>query len=399
MRLAHSAIRVAALCALTVLCVVRGASAASMQADARAVGILTGSEEPEEPVWVQREIRAMGTRLRIRVEALDRAAGIRATEAAFDTVRSVESLLSTWHGDTELSRLNGAPVGQAVSLSPGLARILEEVRVWSRETRGAFEPVVGALVDAWDLRGQGRHPSPETLARAVAATGPRALTLSSKGATAVRRDSLAWIDAGAFGKGHALRKASRALKQAGITRGILDFGGQIVTLGRPSSAVDGASGESWRVSVAHPSRRNRPVTDLALEGRASVSTTGGSERFVAPEGRRLSHVIDPRSGRPIRPWGSVTVVATDPLVADLASTALFVLGPDEALAWAADREDLAVLVLTASEGSGAEEGRTGPSPVRARWTPALEAYLVDGTVRTGGSAPASPADRRPAGPR
>lgn len=340
----------------------------------------------------------MGTRLRIRVAASDRGAGIRATERAFDAVRSAESLLSTWRVDTELGRLNRAPVGDPVVVSRELTRLLEEARRWARQTGGAFEPVVGALVEAWGLRGAGHNPSDEALARAVAATGPGALSLNGERGTAVRADSLAWIDAGAFGKGYALRRARRALKRAGISHAVLDFGGQILTLGRPSPDGDDPTGGAWTIPVAHPDRRSHPVVALTVPGGKSVSTTSGSERFVAPEGRVLSHVIDPRSGRPVRPWGSVTVVAEDPMVADLISTALFVLGPDEALAWAGDREDVAVLVLAATEDPAGQGDQSDPPAVRARWTPAMEPHLVGGSVSTSDGRPVSQADGRPAGP-
>ena len=91
-------------------------------------------------------------------------------------------------------------------------------------------------------------------------------------------------------------------------------------------------------------------------------------------GRRYGHIFDPRTGRPVPAWGSVTVVARDPLLADILSTALLVLGPEAALAWARERPEIGVLVL---EDHG---GR-----VRSRWSPGLEAFLVqDSTLVRGG---------------
>lgn len=307
----------------------------------------------------------MGTSLRIAVEAPSRAVGITSIEAAFSAVRATDDLLSTWRGDTELARLNRAPAGAPVPLSPALERTLRSVSRWSRLTRYAFDPAIGALVDAWDLRGAGRLPSGGELAGALARSGLRHFRWLEH---AVVRDSDGvWIDSGGFGKGAALAAARDSLLAHGITAATLDFGGQVLVLGRDRA------GRDWLVPVAHPARRDRPVALLRLRDR-SASTSSQSERFVEAGGRRLGHVLDPRSGRPVAPWGSVTVVAADPMLADILSTALLVLGPDQALAWGRDRRDVALLVLEERDGR-----------VRPRWTAALEPFLVrDSTLTRGG---------------
>ncbi|NIR42426.1 MAG: FAD:protein FMN transferase, partial [Gemmatimonadetes bacterium] len=90
-------------------------------------------------------------------------------------------------------------------------------------------------------------------------------------------------------------------------------------------------------------RRDLPAAKLRLAD-VSASTSGASERFVEVDGQRLGHVLDPRSGRPVAAWGSATAVAADPMVADLVSTAVFVLGPEAGLRWAESFDDIGVLV-------------------------------------------------------
>jgi len=106
------------------------------------------------------------------------------------------------------------------------------------------------------------------------------------------------------------------------------------------------------------------VATLLLRDR-SAATTGASERYVKIDGRRVGHVLDPRSGAPVPAWGSVTVVAADPLAADALSTALFVLGPEAGLAWAMRHDGVEALFLV-----------TGSEGVRARWTPGLDTLLT-----------------------
>jgi FAD:protein FMN transferase len=309
----------------------------------------------------------MGTTLRVGVYAPSRADGIVAIEAALKAVQLTDGLLSTWRDDSELARLNHTPPGRTAVVSPALAGVLAEVVRWRRATGQAFDPAIGALVDAWDTRGRGRVPTRDELARARKRSGPRAIQLSADGRGWRRTIAGAWLDSGGFGKGAALAAARDSLMAHGIGSALLDFGGQILALGADTA------GGSWSVPVAHPAHRVQPVARLALRDR-SASTSAQSERFVEVGGRRYGHIFDPRTGRPVPAWGSVTVVARDPQLADILSTALLVLGPEAALAWARARPDIGVLVL---------EDRDGR--VLPRWSPALEAFLVqDSTLVRGG---------------
>ena len=315
------------------------------------------------PVEVERTVAAMGTTLRGRALAPDRPSALAALEVAFDAVAAEEALLSTWREDTELARLNGAPAGEALRVDARLHGLLAEAWEVSEETGGAFDPAVGALVAAWDLRGEGRRPPPQELRAARAATGRDCFALGP-GRRVTPRCEGAWIDGGAFGKGSALRRARAALNEAGIAAALLDFGGQLVALGSPTGE------DGWPAAVAHPADRDRPVVRLALRDR-SAATTSSSERFVVIDGEPRGHVLDPRSGRPVPAWGSVTVVARDPLRADALSTGLFVMGPERAMGWAQGRDDAGVLVVEL-----ADDG-----DLVVCWNDAMEPYVRSTNLR------------------
>ena len=285
----------------------------------------------------------MGTLLRICVAAPNAEAGVSAIEAAFAEVRRVEAVLSSWRDDSELGRLNAADPGDPVRITAELFELLEETRRWSRLSGGAFDPAVGALIDAWDLRGTGRRPGAPELVRALALSGRNAFELDHESGTVIRRVAGSWITAGGFGKGAALRSAADVLRKQGIESALLDFGGQLESFGSPVGE------RGWRIGVAHPGRRLETVAVLRLDGR-SAATSAASERFIEIDGERYGHILDPRTGLPVPAWGSVTVLAEDAMVADLLSTALFVMGPEDGMKWAETFDNVGVLFLVHESG-------------------------------------------------
>jgi thiamine biosynthesis lipoprotein len=296
----------------------------------------------------------MGTELTLKLLAPDVATGQRVAETALAAVRHADDLLSTWRDGTELQRVNRAPAGAAVRLSPELAAILREVWGWWRNTDGTFDPGVGALVDAWGIRDTLRTPAPADLARARQQSGLRQFDFDSVHGTVTRRSAGAWMDSGGFGKGAALRSVERVLREARIRHALVDFGGQGLALG---SSPEAPEPRGWKIGVAHPVERLVAVRELVIRDR-SVSTSGQSEQ--------PGHLLDPRTGRPVPAWGSVTVVTEDPMVADILSTALFVMGPEAGPRWAEARQDVGALFLILRQGR-----------LDARWNPAMEPFLKE----------------------
>jgi FAD:protein FMN transferase len=267
-----------------------------------------------------RHLAVMGTAFALTVSAPTRARALDASEAAVRAVEAAERLLSTWRDDTPLARLNAAAPGAATPVGPELFALLKSVFEWEERTGGAFDPAVAPLVRAWGLRSGGRIPGAAELAAARRASDPSLFTFEESPLRVSRRDALAGIDEGAWGKGWALDQAAAALRTSGVTSFVLDLGGQVL-----------ASGDETGVAVAHPRDRARTVATLRLRD-ASASTSGNSERGLAVNGRGVGHILDPRTGEPAPDFGSVTVVANDGLTADVLSTAFFVLGAQDGLA-------------------------------------------------------------------
>ncbi|MGE5276730.1 MAG: FAD:protein FMN transferase [Acidobacteriota bacterium] len=263
----------------------------------------------------------MGTVLDVTVCLPRREEALRAAEKAVAEVARLENVLTTWREGGPLDRINRAPVGEPVAIDAELFALLREVFDWSARTAEAFDPSVLPLVRAWDLRGAGRIASEAELAAAREATGTDRFRLDAAGRTVARRDGRAGIDEGAWGKGYALDRAAEALRGAGVSDALLDLGGELLALGRSPE------GTAWTVSIADPRHRRRPVLRLSLPAGHAVSTSGDSERVRRVGGRAIGHLLDPRTGSPAADFGSASVICSSGLVADVLSTAFFVLGP------------------------------------------------------------------------
>ena len=279
---------------------------------ALAVGGAARAADPA-PARLERSVYSMGTVLNLEVEGPSADLLQSATEAAVREVERIEAACSTWRPTSSWSRLNQAR-GAEVQLDREWLELLSTVLSWTRRTEGAFDPVLGALLRAWGTRTGGRTPSANELAQARAASGAALLSLDPEHGVARLRNPEAALDEGGFLKGYALDRMARLLEVGGVRDALLDFGGQLLVLGRPRS-----------VALSAPEDRHRATLGFLLPP-GSLSSSGTSEH-----GR---HIIDPHSGLRSPAWGSVSVVAGDGLTADILSTALFVLGPDRGLVWA-----------------------------------------------------------------
>jgi thiamine biosynthesis lipoprotein len=265
----------------------------------------------------------MGTILSITVAGVPDAAAEAAVEAAFAEVDRLESILSDWRETSEVSRLNRAVGGEARAASPELLEVLQASLRWSERTGGAFDASVGPLTHLWRRAAEAElWPSAEEIEAARTRVGYRGI-----------------------GKGYALDRAAAVLEKAGVHSALLDFGGQLL-------ALDGPPGENaWTAGLRDPSRPAAVCATIGLV-RASISTSADYERGISIDGKRASHILDPRTGKPVEGLLGASVVCPSATDADALSTALFVMGPEVGRRFSEEQELLAWLV--ASDGRSFE---------------------------------------------
>lgn len=242
----------------------------------------------------------------------------RALHEAEAALRRTEARMSAHLERSELSRLNAAEAGVVVRLSADTMAVLEAARRFHGETDGAFDATCRPLVELWRDAGRaGRLPEPPALLQARGRSRWDLFELHGDGV--VKRAAGARIDLGGIAKGWGIDRAMEELERAGVRGAMVEVGGDLRVAGaRPDRSP-------WSVDVRHPFAEGMVATLRLTNG--AVATSGNYARFVTIDGRRYSHIVDPRSGWPAEATPSVTVVAPDALTADAWATALSVLGP------------------------------------------------------------------------
>lgn len=266
----------------------------------------------------------MGSEFRIACYAPSKKQAAGAITAAFDEVRRVDAFLSHYKPGSELSRVNRDAARGAVAISAEFAELLASCQRYTADSHGAFDIAVGALVDAWGFyKGQGSKPSRFELWWSRRSSGSRHVELDLAGRTIRFRRRGLRLDPGGFGKGYAVDRAVRVLRDYGIERALVSSGtSSVFALGSPPATPRG-----WPLDLRSPTAPQAAAETLVLRDEA-VSTSGSYEKFFEDGGKRYSHILDPRTGRPAEGIDSVSVVAARTLDTEAWSTALFVNGAD-----------------------------------------------------------------------
>lgn len=281
---------------------------------------------------VSAHLLAMGTVAAATFHGGDAARAEEGAEIVRAAFAEVEAGLSVFSPDSLVSRLNDG--GEALFPAPAEpadfspAKVVAAALAAASDTGGAFDPTVDPLMRLWGFRGGMRMaapPSDDEIAAAMEKVDWRSVSVSPAGDGFVRVSFAKpgmRLDLGGIAKGYAVDLAFERLRAAGFTDFLLNLGGNIRVSGRPSP--DRAE---WTVAVRDPGDPSRLAGETVMLGDGeAVATSGSYERFVEIGGRRYSHIVDPRTGRPAARQGSVTVVAQTAMEADAFSTALFVEG-------------------------------------------------------------------------
>jgi thiamine biosynthesis lipoprotein len=242
---------------------------------------------------------------------------------------------------SDVCRINDMAGIRPVTVDSDVFAMLELSRTWRRRTGGAFDVTIGPVMDLWGFGGKHPHvPKHDELMARLALIGSDRLLLKRKERTVFLEKAGMGLDLGAMAKGYATEKAVRVLKRNGIEKAIIDAGGTIRVLGK------NAEGAAWRIGIKNPASSGGILAVLALEDSAAA-TSAGYYRYFDSGRKRYHHIINPATGYPAMENASVSVVAKDAGMADILSTALFVLTPEKALEMVKKLDGVEVFLVTA----------------------------------------------------
>lgn len=287
----------------------------------------------------------MAVPVSIILYASDTDVATRAAKAAFARVHSLNSVLSDYDPESELNRLSRATAeGGGVKVSEDLWRVLSHAQTLAERSDGAFDVTIGPVVRLWRrARRQGRLPSAQRLRAARQVVGHHLVRLDPDKRTVTLRKPGMQLDLGGIAKGYAVDEALAVLRKSGIKRALVDAGGDMA-MGAPPPGKTG-----WRIGIARLQADGPPTRILTL-WRVAVATSGDTWQYVEIDGRRYSHIVDPRTGLGLSDHSSVTVIAPTCMAADALASAVSVLGPEKGLKLIETTPSTAAFIMRAPEG-------------------------------------------------
>ncbi|MBO4647920.1 MAG: FAD:protein FMN transferase [Lentisphaeria bacterium] len=275
--------------------------------------------DPEERFTQTRTFPMMGTVGRITLWSDTEELTEKALDQVQQIIREIEAVCNVFDPESELSRLNRTAYGKEFVCSPLLWEMLTEAgRAW-KSSGGAYDPTVQELMKLWGFRRKRQTlPTEAERAEAMKKTGWDKVTLDREKHSVRFAVEGIGIDLGGIAKGFALEKALTALRKTAIRRAILDLGGNI-------GCLTGEKQPPFRVGVRDPGSPDRQVAAFEMANEC-VATSGNYERYVIIGGKQYTHIMDPRTGRPVSGVLSVTVITPRGTDSDAMSTAIFVAG-------------------------------------------------------------------------
>jgi len=262
---------------------------------------------------------------------------------------AVDLAMSTWRPDSELSRFNAHASGEPFPVSRATLAVFRIAAEVSEASEGALDVTVGPLVALWGFGAGARVPSepdPTELAAALERVGWRRIRIDEDAGSLSKRDADTSADLSALAKGYAVDRVADALLERGLTGFLVELGGELRAAGRR------ADGQPWRVGIERPDSEGRSLLEVVELEDAGLATSGDYRNYYESGGVRRSHLLDPRTARPIEHGlASVSVIHADAAHADAWATALGILGPEDG--WrVAEEQGLAVhFVLRQADGS------------------------------------------------
>lgn len=280
----------------------------------------------------------LGTMGRINVLAESEEAGRRAIAKAFDRVREIENKMSTSITGSDVYLLNKNAGNDYITVDKETLYVINKGLEYYELTGGDFNISIGALINLWGIGKTDKVPSQENILAAMENIDINAINIDNQ---SVRIDNPnVQIDLGGIAKGYAVDEAIKVLRENGIKSGLVDLGGDIYAFGKK------ADDNPWIVGIQDPEKGANPIASIPLTDK-SIVTSGDYERFFMEDNIRYHHIIDPKTGYPVRnDLRSVTIISDLSIDGDVLSTAVFIMGLEKGMSLIESLDGVETLIIT-----------------------------------------------------
>ena len=254
----------------------------------------------------------------------------------------INALMSNWVESSEISRFNKIPVNTWFNISSKTRYVIELALSISQQTDGAFDVTVSPLIETWGfgVNDQVDHiPSQQEINSALKRTGYQHLEINRESGE-IRKTKPVTINLSAIAKGYAVDAIFEYLVEKGYKQFLVEIGGEVRAKGKKPD------GTNWRIAIEKPDTYDRAVQSVLNLEDAAVATSGDYRNYFEKDGKRYSHTIDPRTGKPVtHDLSSVSVISKTAARADAIATALMVMGPGKGIAFCKQHDINAYFII------------------------------------------------------
>ncbi len=267
-----------------------------------------------------RVLKLMGSRFDISVVASSHEDGENFFDLAIAEISRIERLISSWDANSQTSEINRNAGIKPVQVDSELFDLIQRAIQISKITEGAFDISYASMDKIWKFDGtMTEMPTEEEITNSVQKVGYENIILDKNNRTVFLKLSGMKIGFGAIGKGYAADKAKKILQEVGVKAGLINASGDLNCWGKQPD------GTSWKVGITNPLNKDKLFSWFDIDNQAVV-TSGNYEKYIEFNGKRYTHIIDPRTGYPATGIISATVFAPKAELADALATSIFVMG-------------------------------------------------------------------------
>ncbi|WP_229130352.1 FAD:protein FMN transferase [Ancylomarina sp. 16SWW S1-10-2] len=267
----------------------------------------------------------MGSRFELTAISTDQEEAAKAIDSGIAEIKRIEKLISSWNTNSQTSEIIKNAGIKPVVVDQELFNLIRRSLKISKLTGGAFDISYASMDKVWHFDGKMKEmPDSSTIAASVAKINYKNIILNPDKRTVFLKEKGMKIGFGAIGKGYAANKALDIMSKMNLTGALVNASGDLISWGKDEG------GKDWKIGIVNPKQKGRVFSWLSINETAVV-TSGNYEKFVTINGQRYSHIIDPRTGYPVKGLSSVSIICPNAELADALATSVFVLGKDKGL--------------------------------------------------------------------